>query len=462
MNEQEYYAKLYAQLNPQKSTTDPQKIKEHAFTLNKAIVLLNNANIKNYAQSSNLIQRYLFGIGNYLNPLIVENSGGLSPEELSLYVAYAKATIDFGRLEPYVKSKDVAIQLLSNVDKGLRFHINNPDVQAIKASFLDTTLSLDEYIKPNSSDFDNIIGYKNTKEKIMKQTRIKRILKNISYSSYIFEGPPGNGKTQFAMAIASMNNAKFIALTGADIFKTGYGESEKFIFNILNTCNEDTTTNYVIFFDELESVARKREMEGTTELQASITTMLLQCLEGTQLIMSPHITIIGATNFIASVDSALIRRLQPVITLSNPTRETRLEYFRKHASYFEENTQASLVNQTEGRSMATCKSLLEQIDNHVCEAYVPETIICNVQSGVNVFQKEHVGMGIVSTKDTTGMISITDENLNKILYTWDSTNELLNRIYEIQQTQFPILREFYLYPKTIDPDVIKELLETLY
>jgi transitional endoplasmic reticulum ATPase len=73
-------------------------------------------------------------------------------------------------------------------------------------------------------------------------------------------GPPGCGKTLIARAVANETDAYFTSISGPEIMGKFYGESEARLRSIF----EDAQANApaIIFLDEIESIAPKREDMG--------------------------------------------------------------------------------------------------------------------------------------------------------------------------------------------------------
>ena len=69
-------------------------------------------------------------------------------------------------------------------------------------------------------------------------------------------GPPGCSKTMFAKALATESNLNFISVKGPEIFNKYVGDSEKNIRDIFRKARLCAPT--IIFFDEIDAIARKR------------------------------------------------------------------------------------------------------------------------------------------------------------------------------------------------------------
>ncbi|KAF3924281.1 Spastin [Orbilia brochopaga] len=70
-------------------------------------------------------------------------------------------------------------------------------------------------------------------------------------------GPPGCGKTLLAKAVANESNANFISVKGPELLNKWVGESERAVRQVFMRARSSQPC--VIFFDELDALAGKRE-----------------------------------------------------------------------------------------------------------------------------------------------------------------------------------------------------------
>src|SRR3989304_5105475 len=118
----------------------------------------------------------------------------------------------------------------------------------------------------------------------------------------LLHGPPGTGKTLLAKAVANETEANFILLNGPEIMSKFYGESEKKIRDIFEEAEK--TAPSIIFIDELDAIAPKREdVQG--EVERRVVSQLLSMMDG--LKTRGKVIVIGATNRINAIDPALRR-----------------------------------------------------------------------------------------------------------------------------------------------------------
>jgi transitional endoplasmic reticulum ATPase len=140
-------------------------------------------------------------------------------------------------------------------------------------------------------------------------------------------GPPGTGKTLLAKAVANESDAHFILLNGPEIMSKFYGESEKKIREIFEEAEKNAPA--IIFIDELDSLAPKREETGG-EVERRVVSQLLTMMDGLQA--RGKVVVIGATNRPNAIDPALRRpgRFDREVEISVPDKAGRLQILKIH------------------------------------------------------------------------------------------------------------------------------------
>jgi transitional endoplasmic reticulum ATPase len=114
-------------------------------------------------------------------------------------------------------------------------------------------------------------------------------------------GPPGTGKTLIAKAVANEVDATFISVSGPEVVSKYKGDSEERLRSVFERAREEAPS--IVFFDEIDSVAPKREDGGGMEDR--IVGQLLSLMDGLEA--RGEVIVIGATNRVDDLDPALRR-----------------------------------------------------------------------------------------------------------------------------------------------------------
>jgi transitional endoplasmic reticulum ATPase len=140
-------------------------------------------------------------------------------------------------------------------------------------------------------------------------------------------GPPGTGKTLIAKAVANEVEAYFINISGPEIMSKYYGESEGKLREVFEEAQENAPA--IIFIDELDSIAPKRE-DTKGEVERRVVAQLLSLMDG--LKGRGQVIVIGATNIPDALDPALRRggRFDREIEIGIPDKKGRMEIFQVH------------------------------------------------------------------------------------------------------------------------------------
>ncbi|MDD2471238.1 MAG: AAA family ATPase, partial [Methanocorpusculum sp.] len=154
-------------------------------------------------------------------------------------------------------------------------------------------------------------------------------------------GPPGTGKTLIAKAVANESGAHFISIAGPEIISKYYGESEQKLRELFEEAEDNAPS--IIFIDELDSIAPKRE-DVNGEVERRVVAQLLTMMDG--ISDRGQVIVIGATNRPDAIDPALRRpgRFDREIEIGVPSETDRMEILQIHTKNMPFEGMAKLKN----------------------------------------------------------------------------------------------------------------------
>ena len=169
----------------------------------------------------------------------------------------------------------------------------------------------------------------------------------------IFWGPPGTGKTYFAKAIAASIGAAITIVSGPELKSKWVGESEENLRQIFHKARQSAPS--IIVFDELDSFATARGTYTGSGVEHSMVNQLLTEMDGFH--KYELVFVVGTTNFVESLDPALLRpgRFEFHIHIPYPDDDDRKAIFqiydKKMRLRFTEEALEYAVNRTGNRYM---------------------------------------------------------------------------------------------------------------
>ncbi len=138
----------------------------------------------------------------------------------------------------------------------------------------------------------------------------------------LFSGSPGTGKTYLAQAVCSLLPLSHKFVQSTEVLQKYIGEGANFLREVYSS------TSGIVFIDEVETIAHKREQHPLTR---DIVSQLLLCLDGA-LPTRPYATIF-ATNEPSSLDDAILSRCTTHLQFPEISSSQRKAVLEKHFSY---------------------------------------------------------------------------------------------------------------------------------
>jgi ATP-dependent zinc metalloprotease YME1 homolog len=188
-----------------------------------------------------------------------------------------------------------------------------------------------EVINPKNitTSFDKIYGNNDLKTELMNIVKLfqyetsifnhkNNVLDKINYpKGFILHGEAGVGKTMFAKAIAKECNLPFISISGSAFNSRYVGDGKDLIQLLFSTLRQ--VAPVILFIDEIDAIGQRNS--NTASHADEIINQLLAEIDGVNTNPNKPIMIIGATNYVDKLDSALIRpcRFDKIFKVEKPT-----------------------------------------------------------------------------------------------------------------------------------------------
>lgn len=174
----------------------------------------------------------------------------------------------------------------------------------------------------------------------------------------LMSGPPGNGKTTLAEAIAEALSYPLLVVRYESIIGSYLGETATRLRRVFDYAR---TTPCVLFFDEFDVVGKERgDTNETGEIKRVVSSLLLQVDN------LPTWTIIAAaTNHAELLDRAVWRRFQLRLDLPAPNKEQLLHFvsrfFTERGMRMLDRASQRIADSLSGASIAEAEELCTNI-----------------------------------------------------------------------------------------------------
>uniref|UniRef100_A0A8K9Y8D9 microtubule-severing ATPase n=1 Tax=Oncorhynchus mykiss TaxID=8022 RepID=A0A8K9Y8D9_ONCMY len=237
---------------------------------------------------------------------------------------------------------------------------NFKNVDSKLASFI-----LNEIVDGGSSvSFEDIAGQELAKQALQEIVILPALrpelftgLRSPARGLLLF-GPPGNGKTMLAKAVAMESHATFFNISASSLTSKWVGEGEKLVRALFAVARELQPA--IIFIDEIDSLLCERR-EGEHDASRRLKTEFLIQFDGVQSEGAERVLVMGATNRPQELDEAVLRRFAKRVHVALPTEETRFKLLKnllgKHGHPLNQKELAHLAKMTGGYSGSDLTSL---------------------------------------------------------------------------------------------------------
>jgi vacuolar protein-sorting-associated protein 4 len=216
----------------------------------------------------------------------------------------------------------------------------------------------------------DVIGQKHAIQLLQDKLVDKHIrpdfFKKSNTTGALLYGPPGNGKTTIATAIATVvaeaseGNMPFFIVSAADFTSKYVGQAEITLTAMFKLAQMNGPS--IMFIDEVEQLFKSRTEGGNSSGTGVVQSFL------TNMSTYRDVFFIAATNFPWYIDDALLRRMCPTY-IRMPTKTDRLQLLKKLFAeddhYLLKKDFETIAEKTEGFSFDDISKLKDEVDNTI-------------------------------------------------------------------------------------------------
>lgn len=191
----------------------------------------------------------------------------------------------------------------------------------------------------------------------------------------LLAGPPGNGKTSLAEALAAELAVSLMVVRYEAVIASYLGETA---IRLSRLFDQVRTRRCLLFFDEFDVIGKERgDIHETGEIKRVVSSLLLQVDA-----LPSYVVVVTATNHPELLDRAVWRRFQIRLDLPAPTQAQSEEWFRRFEDRIGEKlgmSACALAKRLKGANF----SELEQFGQDIQRRYVLSIPQANMQQIVN-------------------------------------------------------------------------------
>ncbi|KAF0298760.1 Katanin p60 ATPase-containing subunit A-like 2 [Amphibalanus amphitrite] len=208
-----------------------------------------------------------------------------------------------------------------------------PELQAMAAM-----VSRDLFLDEPGVRWEHIVGLESAKrvvrEAVVYPLRYPRLFAGplvAPWRALLLFGPPGNGKTLLAKAVASECRTTFFNVSAATLVSKWHGDSEKMVRVLFELARAHAPST--IFLDELDALMGQRgaatEHEASRRLKSELLVQLDGLSAGSHGAAPPAVFVLAASNLPWQLDQALLRRLEKRVLVGLPSERERAAVFER-------------------------------------------------------------------------------------------------------------------------------------
>lgn len=151
---------------------------------------------------------------------------------------------------------------------------------------------------------------------------INAVNHNIGINKFLFEGPPGTGKTESVKQIARILSRELYSVDFSLIIDSKLGQTQKNLVEVFSEIKMlPNPSNVIILFDEIDAIAMDRVNSRDIREMGRVTSSILKELDN----LDARVIFIATTNLYKNLDKALTRRFDAVVDFDRYSNEDLLD-----------------------------------------------------------------------------------------------------------------------------------------
>jgi spastin len=235
--------------------------------------------------------------------------------------------------------------------------------------------------KADSIEWDSVVGLGEAKRTLEEAVILPLVRSDLfkglrrPAKGVLLYGPPGNGKTLIAKALALRSKARFFNMSASSLTSKWVGEGEKLVKALFLIARYVQPS--VIFIDEVDSLLSARRSDENDAARRLKTEFLVQ-MDGVGTSDDDKVLVLAATNRPFDLDDAVLRRFARRILVPLPDASARgemIEQLLRHESTrLSSNDLDRVVKTTEGYSFSDLKSLCGEAAMGPLRDYRPDQL----------------------------------------------------------------------------------------
>jgi SpoVK/Ycf46/Vps4 family AAA+-type ATPase len=260
------------------------------------------------------------------------------------FILRAKKLVAEGRTDSAIASYETAKSLVDGspelqlkMKELIQRRINELKTRKVQATVaaaesVSTSSTASNILTPPSEKpkvlWSDIVGLHDTKHALRTMLELPKLQPQLFANQktgrcILLYGNPGTGKSLLAKAVASATDGAYFAVSSADLITQWQGESEHRIKALFDTAY--TAERPVVFVDEIDSLARRRQ-DSEQEATRRIKTTLFLSLD--HVLSNRDAIVMLATNTPWEIDEAFGRRITQHVYVPLPSEKDRYDWIK--------------------------------------------------------------------------------------------------------------------------------------